>query len=48
MRGESDYQEADLTRAKPGFCLTEMSVTALIGFALAASAVLWLCILAVI
>lgn len=48
MRGESDYQEADLTAAKPGFCLTNMSITSLVACAVVASAVLWLCILAVL
>jgi hypothetical protein len=48
MRGESDYQEPDSSTAKPSFCLTGMSVTSLIGCAVAASVVLWLCILAVL
>ncbi|MEM8582103.1 MAG: hypothetical protein AAGF50_12985 [Pseudomonadota bacterium] len=48
MRGESDYKEADLAAAITGFCLTNMSVKALVACAVATSALLWLCILAVL
>ncbi len=48
MRVENDHSKADLKSAQQGFCLTSLSVMALIGYALLASTILWLCILAVL
>ena len=48
MREARDTEQTELTPLRRSFCLTGLSTMSLIGYAGAASAVLWLCIWAVI
>lgn len=48
MQRANGHKQTELRQAKHSFCLTNMSVVALAGWALGASALLWLCIWAVL
>ena len=48
MRGASDPRQSELKPERRRFCLTNMSITSQIGCAAGLSAILWLCILAVL
>ena len=48
MREAIDPEQTDLTSDRGSFCLTNLSSVYLVGAALAASGVLWLCIWAVL
>ena len=48
MHGASDSRQTDLKSEAQSFCLTNMSITSLIGCAMGVAAIFWLCILAVL
>jgi hypothetical protein len=48
MQGADHSRQPGLRSAERGFCLTNLSTVALVGCALGASVVLWLCIWAVL